>query len=85
MTLEERVAHLEALLARYALCFDSPDGTMAAQYQGRLGIQTRYWADQPRGQGAAFAIGSSADRFALYAEVDNVECHDKASAAIYAS
>lgn len=89
MTLEERVAALEAKTQDIARGSFHDDATgVDIPYLAlscRLGIFTTYWSRQPIGQGAALSIGTNSDRFALYAEIDEQTCPDHPSVAVYAS
>src|SRR5438477_9221347 len=90
LTLEERVAALEALtqdLTRHM----NDDGTVPyLQVNARIGVMTNFWARKPLGQGAALSVGTNIDRFGVYAEIDPGDdgyaaCPDFPSTAVYAS
>lgn len=86
--LERRLAAAEACLTTIAEFFTfgrTPDHVPWCTTAGRMGIMTRYWCEQPRGQGAALSIGTEVDRFAMYAEIDRVTCHDHPTTAVYAA
>ncbi len=94
MILEERVAQLEATIAKYEALFSfgrSDDGRVPyVMTQGRFGVMTSYWSRKPVGQGAGLSVGSNVDRFALYAEIDPGDdgfaaCPDHPSTAVYAA
>ena len=94
MTDKERIAALEARLAVYDAFFKfgvSDDGAIPyVMTQGRVGVMTEFWSKKPLGQGAALSIGTAADRFGVYAEIDPgadgfAACPDQPSTAIFAS
>lgn len=87
MTLSQRVARLEAIIARYEAFFtfgrNDEDTVPYVMTQGRLGIMTDYWCRQPIGQGAGLSVGTAIDRFAGYFEIDGVSCPTHPSTAVY--
>lgn len=93
MTLTERVAALEALVARYEAFFTfglSQDGRVPfVMTAGRVGVMTKFWAEQPVGQGAGLSVGTAVDRFAGLFEIDAgldgfATCPNHPSTAIWA-
>jgi len=86
MTLEERVAQLESLVAKYEAFFrfvtNEFDGQTGVMTQGRFGVMTDFWMRRPAGQGAALSVGTVSDRFAIYGEADAAACPDAPTTAI---
>ena len=89
MTTDERFADLEARIAKFERYFtfktNPHDGSMGVMTQGRFGVMTEYWMNQPRTQGAALSVGTATDRFAGYFEIDEAVCLDHPSVAVYAA
>ena len=83
MTLEERVAALEAKTQDITRTVYA--GVPGLQINARLGVFTNFWLNQPIGQGAAVSIGTNIDRYALYAEIDEESCPDHPSVAVFGS
>lgn len=73
MTQDERLAALEAFMARYDAYFyfgHSPDGDRYVMTQGGFHICTNYWANQPRANGALFSCATDVHRYAAYIAKD---------------
>jgi len=88
---EERLAALEAdnaalkALVQNLQRFVQPGATPVPNVYvngSRFSVDTTFWSAKDLGQGAAVSI-ASADRFALYAETDEIRCQDQPSIAIY--
>lgn len=81
MTLEERVAQLEALLAKFELRH-APDGTPYYYLNGAFfGGNTEFFERLPPGEKAG--ISFVGQRFAIYGEVDEITCTTNPTVGIY--
>ncbi len=78
-TLEQQRADLETRLAifeEYFSIFRNADGELGCMTRGRLGVMTEYWMRRPKGQGAAFSVGTAGDRYVGYFEAEATACPD---------
>lgn len=90
MTLEERVAALEAKTQDFLAREMNVGGTIPfEQVNANVGLFSRFWGVKPIGEGAALAVGCNGHRFAIYAAVDVgpdgfAPCPDHPTTAVYA-
>ncbi len=50
------------------------DGERKCMTMGRFGVMTDFWMNVPRGEGAAFSVGTVGDRYGCYVEMEETVC-----------
>lgn len=88
MTIEERLDAIEAKL-RFIRIIEHQDPAYGTIYGWmfagcRVGVNTSYWMQKDRGQGAGFSLGTDFDRFGVYVEMEGQQvCPDNPTVGLY--
>src|SRR6185295_7979620 len=79
---QARLAARLAIFEDYFHIFRNADGERGCMTMGRFGVMTDFWMKVPKGQGAAFSVGTEGDRYAGYFEIEATSCPDHPSTGV---